>query len=198
MLCGRTYNIVFWVRQLNRKDNRQVKLYLSSLCRERLWRYITQKYPTGTYGQLSAVVEGFINRCIVKDEVQGHTHPSTSQMTNPISENSQNETDELLILKAKVVRLLGMEFEERYDKEFPRQEVQDAIKLVLRITDDRPARARLRLMIRRGLCVELNPIKGHTKRIKFKSAFDDTEASTMEAKKKEVDAVVAKYQAECD
>jgi hypothetical protein len=51
------------------------------------------------------------------------------------------------------------------------REVLNAIKVVEGLTDDRPAKDRLNLLVSRKLCVELNQGKGMTRLIKFKSAY---------------------------
>jgi len=59
--------------------------------------------------------------------------------------------------------------------------------------DDRPAKARLNLLLSRKLCVELNQGKGMTQLMKFKSAFDNVEVQQEPKNKEEVDAIVTKW-----
>lgn len=128
-----------------------------------------------------------LERGDIKDkQTQIHTHTSTPQR------------DEILLLKGRLIEHFGLQNEEHYDDvKFTRREFLNAIKVVERITDDRPAKARLNLLLSRKLCIELNQGKGMTQLMKFKSAFEKAEAkakSQEEIKRKqEEEAILAKY-----
>lgn len=174
---------------MNTEEKQQLKVWISSSCIERLRRHITRKYPNFKKGWLSIEVENFINQGIAAfkrqtaDEKHTHTLP---------------ERDDILLLKGRLIEHFGLENEEHYDNvKFTKREFLNAIKVVERITDDRPAKARLNLLLSRKLCVELNQGKGTTQLMKFKSAYENVEAkakSQEELKKNnEADAVVAKW-----
>lgn len=68
---------------MNAGDKKQVKFRLSPGDHERLWRYITHRYPVGTYGKLSSIVWDCINQVLTAFEREiselDHTHTSSPQ-----------------------------------------------------------------------------------------------------------------------
>jgi hypothetical protein len=109
-----------------------------------------------------------------------HTHTLTPKI------------DDILLLKGRLIQHFGLEDEERYPP-LPKRKILDAIKVVEGLKDDRPARDRLGVLLSRGLCIELNHVRGMTKPIKFKSEYEDIGAVQEEIKRKEADLVVAKW-----
>jgi hypothetical protein len=119
-----------------------------------------------------------IEKGVLKEEKQAvHTHTLASK-------------DEILLLNGRLFNYLIVDQERGPDTRFTRREFLDAIKLLEKLTDDRPAKDRLSLLLSRKLCVEVElGAKGMTKLIKFKS--DEIDQS--QTKERELNAVLAKF-----